>query len=40
MHTIRVTTEGLRRLRMLADWQLVQLGYDPASITGASLNTN
>ena len=28
-----MTKRKLEQLRMLADWQLIQLGYDPAEIT-------
>ena len=39
---IRKTAAGLsprkiEQLRMLADWQLVQQGYEPAAITAACL---
>lgn len=32
-----ITPRLLDRLRMLADWQLRNLGYDPAEITAACL---
>jgi hypothetical protein len=32
-----LTARKLEQLRMLADWQLVERGYDPAAITAACL---
>lgn len=32
-----MTRRKLEQLRMLADWQLVQLGYDPTDITARCL---
>ncbi len=32
-----MTRRKLEELRMLADWQLVQMGYDPIEITLACL---
>jgi len=31
--TTTINRRKLEQLRMLADWQLVRLGYDPADIT-------
>ncbi len=36
--TIKIAVEKLNELRMLADWQLRQLGYCPESITQACLD--
>lgn len=38
MVTIQITKEKLFELSKLADWQLRQMGFDPASITAACLN--
>ena len=32
-----MTDQKLEQLRMLADWQLRELGYDPAKVTAACL---
>ena len=39
MFTVTRTINGyeLRRLAMLADWQLIQQGYDPQQITAAAV---
>jgi len=34
-----VTLDKLNRLKMLADWQLKQLGYDPIEVMTAVLST-
>lgn len=38
--TVRVPRRWLERLRMLADWQLRQAGYCPASVTAACLRAD
>ena len=35
MNTVKITDEFLNRLRMLADWQIKEMGFDPDSITEA-----
>jgi hypothetical protein len=35
-----VRCRELNRLRMLADWQIRQLGLDPAEVTAAMLEIN
>jgi hypothetical protein len=40
MYAIKITAEKLRELRMLADWQLKQMGIDPASVTAAQLSAD
>lgn len=37
MNEIKVSDEILKRLRMLADWQLREMGIDPASVTAACM---
>jgi len=37
MYTIQITKEKLQELRMLADWQLKEMGIDPISVTHAVL---
>jgi hypothetical protein len=34
------TSRKLAQLRMLADWQLVEMGYDPAIITAMCLEAD
>lgn len=34
-HCVEITSRKLDELRMLADWQIRELGFDPASITAA-----
>jgi hypothetical protein len=33
MHEVKITREYLEKLRMLADWQIVELGFDVMSVT-------
>ena len=35
MFEVRITGKKLNELRMLADWQLREMGFDPDSITAA-----
>jgi len=35
LFSVKVSDWHLKRLRMLADWQLRELGFDPASVTKA-----
>ena len=35
MCDVKVTRQRLNQLRMLADWQLAELGFDPISINAA-----
>lgn len=35
MFTVKITSAKLNELRMLADWQLREMGFDPQSITTA-----
>lgn len=38
LHQITITTEKLKKLAMLADWQLEQMGISPESVTTAILD--
>jgi hypothetical protein len=38
MFDVKIDRKLLERLRMLMDWQLVQMGYDPMSITLACMD--
>jgi hypothetical protein len=35
MYTVKISAKKLNDLRMLADWQLREMGFDPASVTAA-----
>lgn len=35
MFSVKITAEKLTELRMLADWQLREMGFDPESVTTA-----
>jgi hypothetical protein len=38
MHEVKITSAKLAELRMLADWQLLEMGFDPISITLACMD--